>query len=151
MTPLPQDLTACAFDLIVFDEMLEHLNFDPIPLLREFHSLLKPGGLVCCPTPNLNRIHSRINFVRGRSHANPASDLIRNLQPETGMAVGLHWREWTKQELIELFSVSGFTLMEHHYDQVAPNTLPFPRKQMIGAMYKLSPAFCSHQVGVFRK
>lgn len=156
--PLPQDLAACSFDLpsesfdlIVFNEVLEHLNFNPIPLLREFHRLLKPDGLVYCATPNLSRIHARIKFVRGRSHANPVSDLIRNLQPETGMAVGLHWREWTKKELIELFSVSGFSIVEHHYDQVAPNISPFPRKQMISAMYKFFPAFCSHQVGVFKK
>jgi 2-polyprenyl-3-methyl-5-hydroxy-6-metoxy-1,4-benzoquinol methylase len=156
--PLAQDLIACAFDLpaesfdlIVFNEVLEHLNFNPIPLLREFRRLLKPGGLVYCATPNLSRIHARLNFVRGRSHANPVSDLIRNLQPETGMAVGLHWREWTRKELIELFSVSGFSLVEHRYDQVAPNIAPFPRKQMIRAMYKLFPAFCSHQVGVFKR
>lgn len=86
--PLPQDLAACAFglpaetfDLIVFNEVLEHLNFNPIPLLKEFHRLLKPGGLVYCATPNLSRVHARLNFVRGRSHANPVSDLIRNLEP----------------------------------------------------------------------
>jgi len=149
LSELPFPAPSAEFDLVVMNEVLEHLNFNPIPLLRELARILKPGGLVYCATPNLCRIHSRLRLLSGKGIMNPVSDLVLNMKPETGMSVGLHWREWTKGEMIQLFRETGFFLRSHHYCMVAENTSAFPRKQLIEAMYSMFPSLMTHQVGVF--
>ncbi len=153
---LPHDLAMLPFpassnhyDMIVMNEVLEHLNFNPIPLLREFARVLKPEGLIYCATPNLCRINNRLSLLRGHGIMNPIEHLVMNLRPETGMSVGLHWREWTKSELIELFDVAGFDVKSHRYFHVAENYSAFPRRQLISLMYALEPSLMSHQVAVF--
>ena len=149
LSVLPFPAPSSQFDLIVMNEVLEHLNFNPIPLLRELARVLKPGGLLYCATPNLCKIHSRLRLLQGKCIMNPVSDLVLNLKPETGMSVGLHWREWAKDEMIELFSEAGFSLQSHHYDMVVDIASWFPRKQLINTMYAMFPSLMSHQVGVF--
>lgn len=148
-TPLP--LASDSFDLIIFTEVLEHLNFNPLPLLAEFHRILKPAGLIYLATPNLARISNRIDMVRGRSFMNPVQHLYWNLSPDTGMSVGLHWREWAKNELIELLAGSGFTLQRHYYTSLSENRSRFPRRQLISLMYSLFPSLLPAQVGFFQK
>ncbi|MBJ7391735.1 MAG: methyltransferase domain-containing protein, partial [Chthoniobacterales bacterium] len=147
---VPLDLPSASFDLIILTEVLEHLNFNPIALLREFARVLKPGGQVYCATPNLANIHNRVNLLRGRGIMNPVEHLVLNLKPGTGMAVGLHWREWSKLEMVQLFSEAGFELKSHRYGLVTANRSGFPRKQLVGLMYALAPALMPNQVAVFR-
>ncbi|MBM4109190.1 MAG: class I SAM-dependent methyltransferase [Phycisphaerae bacterium] len=40
------------FDLIVFTEVLEHLNFHPVPTLTRLAGLLRPGGAIVLSTPD---------------------------------------------------------------------------------------------------
>lgn len=146
---LPFPAPSSEFDLVVMNEVLEHLNFNPIPLLRELARVLKPGGLLYCATPNLSKIHTRLRLLCGNGITNPVSDLVHNLTPETGMSVGLHWREWTKDEMVQLFKESGFSLRSHKYGILTNNVSSFPRKQLIGLMYALMPSLMANQVGVF--
>lgn len=149
LSVLPFPASSSEFDLVVMNEVLEHLNFNPIPLLRELARVLKPGGLLYCATPNLAKIHSRLRLLRGKGIMNPISDLVLNLKPETGMSVGLHWREWTKDEIVQLFKEAGFSLKSHKYGMLTNNVSSFPRKQLIGFMYALVPSLMANQVGVF--
>jgi|GEM_PF-5559704 2-polyprenyl-3-methyl-5-hydroxy-6-metoxy-1,4-benzoquinol methylase len=146
---LPFPAPSSEFDLVVMNEVLEHLNFNPIPLLRELARVLKPGGLLYCATPNLSKVHSRLRLLRGQGIMNPISHLVLNLKPETGMSVGLHWREWTKDEMVQLFKKAGFSVKSHKYGVYTNNVSPFPRKQLIGLMYALAPSLMANQVGVF--
>lgn len=148
-TPLP--FPSHAFDLIVFTEVLEHLNFNPIPLLKEFNRILKPCGLIYLATPNLVRASNRVLMMKGKGFMNSVEHLRWNLQPETGMAVGLHWREWTKEELIELFSEAGFSLKSHRYALLSPNQSRFLRKQLVNAMYAIAPSLMPAHVAAFMK
>lgn len=149
LSVLPFPASSSEFDLVVMNEVLEHLNFNSIPLLRELARVLKPGGLFYCATPNLSKIHSRLRLLRGKGIMNPVSDLVLNLKPETGMSVGLHWREWTKDEMILLFKEAGFSVKSHKFGMVVNNVSAFPRKQLINCMYAMFPSLMSHQVGVF--
>lgn len=63
--------------------------------------------------------------------------------------MGLHWREWTKDELIQLFTEAGFSLKFHKYGMLTNNVSSFPRKQLISLMYALMPYLRANQVGVF--
>ena len=82
---------------------------------------------------------------------NPVEHLRWNLIPNSGMSVGLHWREWTKRELVELFADRGFSLHDHYFTQLEPSRSLFPRKQAVSLMYKLFPSLLPAQVAIFRK
>lgn len=49
---LPALLPAAAYDVVLMADVLEHLR-DPAPLLRQLHSLLKPGGRCLVSVPNV--------------------------------------------------------------------------------------------------
>jgi SAM-dependent methyltransferase len=140
-----------SFDLIVFHSVLTHLNFNPIPLLREFSRLLSSGGRVYCATPNLLSAKNIALILKRKGYLNPIEHLVWNLQPETGMSVGLHWREWTREELIELFRVSGFDLASHRFDITTRNISKPYRKFLVSILYKLWPSLMPSQTAVFRK
>ena len=157
ITVVPWDLSdqtapfaAKSFDLIVFTEVIEHLPFNCIPLLREFHRILRPGGRVYCATPNLGYVKTRLKLALGRDIGNPVSHLIAGLTPGTGVSVGLHWREHTKQSLIDLFEAAGFTCESHRYISMDPVESVFPKNVLKSALFKMSPAMLPGQVGVFR-
>lgn len=149
LSSLPFPAPSSQFDLVVMNEVLEHLNFNPIPLIIELARIIKPGGFLYCATPNLSRIHNRLSLLRGRGIMNPISDLILNLKPETGMSVGLHWREWTKDEMIKLFKEAGFSLKSHKFGMYTNNVSTFPRKQLIALMYASVPSLMANQVALF--
>ena len=139
------------FDLIVFNEVIEHLNFNSIPLLREFHRVLVKGGRVYCATPNLLSAKNVTRIVSRKGYLNPPSDFVWNLQPGTGMSVGLHWREWSREELIDLFKCVGFGCEWHKFGLVTPNKSKFPRSIAVKLMYKFFPSLMPNQVGLFKK
>lgn len=74
-----------------------------------------------------------------------------NLNPGTGMQVGLILREWTKAELVELFGVCGFETESHCFTVNTRNRSGFLRKQLVNLMYRFFPSLMPTQVGVFRK
>lgn len=78
LSVLPFPAPSFEFDLVVMNEVLEHLNFNPIPLLRELARVLKPGGLFYCATPNLPKIQTRLRLLRGKGIMNPVSYLVLN-------------------------------------------------------------------------
>ncbi|WP_158230962.1 class I SAM-dependent methyltransferase [Rhodopirellula bahusiensis] len=137
------------FDLIVFNEVLEHLCFNAIPLLREFNRLLDNGGRVYCATPNLACLRNRVYLSRGKGFLSPISSLLLQLQPGMATSVGLHWREWTKDELVELFNASGFHVDRHWYRQHIRGIKI--RNRIVNALYTVFPALQPGQVGVFKK
>jgi SAM-dependent methyltransferase len=54
-----------AFDVIFFSEVIEHLPVPGhIPLSR-LRSILRPGGLLLCSTPNLYRLRNIVYLMRG--------------------------------------------------------------------------------------
>ncbi|TWT72942.1 class I SAM-dependent methyltransferase [Allorhodopirellula solitaria] len=148
-TDFPID--ASQFDLIVFNEVIEHLNFNAIPLLREFARLLRPGGQVYCATPNLACLKNRMYMLRGKGYLSPIGALEMQLLPGRSTSVGLHWREWTKSELVDLFGVSGFQVREHWYRRHVESTSGAIRRALVGGLYGIMPALMPGQVGVFTK
>ena len=51
-----------AFDLLTVQEVIEHLE-DPFKAVREFHRVLKPGGLLLLTTPNYGNIEKRLFYL----------------------------------------------------------------------------------------
>jgi 2-polyprenyl-3-methyl-5-hydroxy-6-metoxy-1,4-benzoquinol methylase len=148
--PLP--LETGRYDIIVFCEVLEHLNFNPLPLLGEFHRILKPGGLIYVATPNQASLVHRLMLARGQSFYFPVSYFQDGIDPESLAAFGYHWHEFTKTELEDLFALRGFQMTEHEYCRYVERTGSAAwRRWLVGSIYKTFPAMMQCQAGVFRK
>jgi 2-polyprenyl-3-methyl-5-hydroxy-6-metoxy-1,4-benzoquinol methylase len=94
------------FDLIVFGETIEHLVAPPELVLNYLRTLLAPGGLIICQTPNAVSLHKRLKMIFG---LNPYERLrIDLINPG-------HIREYTKSELIEFGQATDLEIVEHEY------------------------------------
>ena len=90
------------FDVVNFSEALEHLNFNPLPVIKEFWRVLKPGGIAIITTPNALRLGSRVRFLLGRNVFADLNDLC------WGPPFAVHYREYSLNELAQLMEWGGF-------------------------------------------
>jgi SAM-dependent methyltransferase len=57
-----------SFDVVLLNEVFEHLRVNPIRTIREIHRVLRPGGILSLSTPNARSVEGLINLaVRDRS------------------------------------------------------------------------------------
>ncbi len=99
---------ADSFDAVIFCEVMEHWNFNPLPVLQEINRVLKTGGYVYIGMPNQAGIANRVKLLLGRSVHNPVDDFFKQLGRGSNMIVGLHWREYTQEEALQLIGRMGF-------------------------------------------
>jgi 2-polyprenyl-3-methyl-5-hydroxy-6-metoxy-1,4-benzoquinol methylase len=87
------------YDLIVFGEVIEHLYTSPNFVLSFINSITSEEGRLFLQTPNAVCLANRIKMLLGR---NPFEKIRENhLDPG-------HFREYTKQEIIEYSENTGF-------------------------------------------
>jgi len=98
------------FDLIICCQVLEHLNFNPVPVVAEMNRILKQGGLLYLAVPNLTRYANRRNMIFGGSIHYPIEKFFMQLGPSLSSIVGIHWREYNVAETRELLSRLGFVI-----------------------------------------
>jgi ubiquinone/menaquinone biosynthesis C-methylase UbiE len=95
--PLPD----YSLDLVVSNQLMEHLHpDDALDQLREIHRVLKIGGVYACVTPN------RVNGPHDCSAYFP--DLPCPMSGRNYIAAGLHFKEYTSREMIDIFKQAGF-------------------------------------------
>jgi SAM-dependent methyltransferase len=87
------------FDVVLFCEILEHLQLDPVGVLREINRVLKPGGHLVLTTPNVARLENVAKLITGANIYDPYSGYG---------AYGRHNREYTRHELAKLLEYCGF-------------------------------------------
>jgi len=107
--------TAEEFDLVIMCETLEHLNFNPVPVLLEINRVLRKGGVLYLSLPNLASLVNRVKLLLGQSIHNPISDFFAQLSDKDNMIVGLHWREYTAAEIRELLDKLGFVIEKQYF------------------------------------
>jgi SAM-dependent methyltransferase len=91
------------FDVCLFCEVLEHLPFDPAFALFNVVRTLRPGGLLLLTTPNPARLENLEKMVRDRASFS---------DPVSGYGIhGRHNREYAANELIDLCSATGLTVL----------------------------------------
>jgi SAM-dependent methyltransferase len=88
-----------SFDVVLFCEVIEHLQMDPVVALREIHRVLKPGGVLVVTTPNVCRLDNVAAMVDGRNIYDPYSGFG---------PYGRHNREYTLHDLYRLLAFVGF-------------------------------------------
>lgn len=83
------------FDFIIMCEVIEHLNFNPVPVIREINRISKLNALFYLSHPNHASLANRVKLLLGRSIHHPIDYYFQQLDPQENMIVGIHWREYT--------------------------------------------------------
>jgi SAM-dependent methyltransferase len=112
---LPQESNS--LDAVVICEVMEHLNFNPLVVLKEINRVLKDDRYIYIGMPNQASLGSRINLLLGRSIHHSIDDFFKQLDKKHNMIVGLHWREYTLVETVELIQKMGFDTVAKYYAQ----------------------------------
>jgi len=101
--PPVQDL-----DLVVLQEVIEHIPQPPYIVFERIARLLKPGGRLFLTTPNGNRFRNIVYMLMGRD----ILDLYR--YPEEGQGLG-HQHEYTMKQLLWQSERAGFAVEEAEF------------------------------------
>jgi len=137
--PFPSE----SFDAVIICEVVEHLNFNPLPVLLEISRVVRTGGYVYLAMPNFSSLSNRVRVLRGRSPHNPIPDYMAQLDRRRNMEVGLHWREYTARESCEMLEIVGFrpVHVRHEVPSVyfSGNPVKALIKRMLYAIQTLRP------------
>lgn len=93
------------FDLILFTETIEHLNFQAAPTLTKLHEALSPGGRLFLSTPDSADWGRNLKYYRSYSEL-PAPE-----QSRRGAVVDDHVWHFNRAELEGLLHESGFRIL----------------------------------------
>lgn len=106
------------FDIVIMCEVLEHLNFNPLPVITEINRITKMDGLLYLSVPNITKLNNRIKMLIGESIHNPIDDFFAQLERNKNMIVGMHWREYTTGEIKEMLNKMNFEVIKQKLDPV---------------------------------
>lgn len=96
------------FDLILFTEVIEHLNFHPLPTLLKLKSLLNPKGRLIITTPDAQEWGRITTYY-------PTLDAIPEYDGRQSKWIDAHIWQYTKEELDDLFNKAGFAIEQFDY------------------------------------
>jgi len=88
-----------SFDVVLFCEVIEHLQLDPVAALSEVRRVLRSGGRLILSTPNVARLENVARLIAGANIYDPYSGYG---------PYGRHNREYTRHELHRLLNYCGF-------------------------------------------
>lgn len=103
------------FDVVIMCETLEHLNFNPLPVLNEINRVIKQEGIIYLSLPNISSIYNRVDLILGKPIYTSIDDFFRQLDGSKSMIVGIHWREYSKSEIKIMLERLGFKIEQHYY------------------------------------
>lgn len=95
-------------DLVVLQEVIEHIPQPPYVVLNRIRAMLKPGGYLFLTTPNGHRLRNLLYMVFGKEI------LDRYKYPDPGEALG-HQHEYTLEQMRWQMSHSQLRLVSAEY------------------------------------
>jgi len=105
-----------SFDAISCCQCLEHFTHSHLPALREFHRVLRPGGLLEIDVPNAASFRNRSRLLRGKHITYDYEEHYLDARPilyqGTHFYPHRHNREFTRADLLLLFRRAGFQDVE---------------------------------------
>ena len=104
-----------SFDVVIMCEVLEHLNFNPLPLLKEINRIGSPNSIFYLSLPNAAQIYNRIKVLRGLALGMDVEGFFNQLDPRSSEIVNGHWREYTGPEVREMLERLGYRIEKQYY------------------------------------
>ena len=140
-----------SLDAVIMCEVLEHLNFNPLPVLQEINRILKPGGLIYIGMPNQSWLRHRLRLLFGRSIHNTIDDFFLQLDKRANMIAGLHWREYTVKEALQMINAMNFESIASYYFVESGASRAGAFRNWLRRIMYFYPAFRPYQVVIGRK
>lgn len=138
-----------SFDVVIMCEVLEHLNFNPIPLLKEINRVLSKGGILYLSLPNYAQIRNRLKVLKGGASGISVKSFFEQVRPGSQAIVYGHWREYTGPEIKQMLVPLGFRIAEQYYFSLAETKRGGGPKKWLGrAFYRKFPIFKENQTTV---
>lgn len=112
--PFPKE----SFDFVIFCETIEHFAFNPVPVLKQIHEVLKPGGVMFLTTPNQATLKNVLKLLYGLSVNESVSNFFFDhncYDPQGHLNLGLHWREYSMSDLCLLLELCGFSVKSRRF------------------------------------
>jgi SAM-dependent methyltransferase len=137
------------FDVIIMCEVLEHLNFNPLPLLKEINRIGAKNSIFYLALPNAAQIHNRLNMLRGQAIGINIQEFFTQLDPNSSEIVNGHWREYTAPEIREILERLGYRLEKHYFFSLG-ETLPSTtlRRRVARLVYENMPWLKENQTAI---
>jgi len=104
LDPLPWDRK---FDMIIFTEILEHLNFHPVPTLRKIRDSLSDDGVLFLSTPDASQ------WGRVTKYYQSLSEIPEALRGQP--VIDDHVWQYEKSELLDVVDAAGFKVLKFAY------------------------------------
>jgi len=111
------------FDVVVMCQTSEHLNFNPLPVILEINRVTKQNGFVYITVPNIAKLTNRWALIQGKSIHNPIEAFFAQLTP-VGRPTGLHWREYTLDEVKYMLEEMDFKVVKQKYAPLQISATP---------------------------
>lgn len=138
-----------SFDVLVMCEVLEHLNFNPLPLLKDINRILAPNGLFYLSLPNYARTKNRVAILRGQAPGIGVDEFFDQLDPHNPLIANGHWREYTMAEVKAMLEPLGFRLAEHYYFSLGETQTGGSLRKRLGRMfYQTFPSLKENQTAL---
>jgi len=130
--PFPEN----SFDIVVFNELFEHLRINPIYTMSEVLKVLKPNGRLILTTPNLRSLAGLRNFLLHNRAYSCTGNIYDEYEKLTKIGHMGHVREYTTTEVCDFLSRVGFQPEKIFFRGDLGNRI---EKLLVRAFQKLRP------------
>ena len=135
-----------AFDVIIMCEVLEHLNFNPLPLIKEINRVGAPDSLFYLSLPNLAYYRKRLQLLFGKQVMQSVDEFFDQLDPENPLIVNGHWREYTGPEVAEMLRRMGYEIRRQYYFSIVDALKrPTLKNRVTRLAFGMVPSFKENQ------
>lgn len=100
------------FDLVLFNEVIEHLSQSPVIPLKEIYRVTKKEGYLMVTTPNIVRSINRLKLFLGKTIMYPLDVFFEN-EGRGNNIYHRHNREYTLDEVLELLTKTSWKIIEN--------------------------------------
>ena len=138
-----------SFDVIIMCEVLEHLNFNPLPLLKEINrDRFSQFNFLSFASECWHKFATGL-ALKGKALGISVAEFFTQLDPQSSEIVNGHWREYTGPEIREMLERLGYRIEKQYYfglsEMMQPSTL---RRQASRRFYAKFPWFKENQTTI---